>query len=164
MTSTTLSLESWSQIEFFRNAFLLSSFSDRIQSLILLSEPGFHITGCPGQPFLPAGQTKVNPWLPDRATKSFAIFLYNYVVGQPKYLVGQPQSDIGWPTGNWIWKLVKPCSEPYKFTTVSCTRAIGTPIILAILIYSNVICLSLCPFVLYSVFFTSASTYAKRFT
>ena len=71
---------------------------------------GFHITGCPGQPFLPIGQPKVHPWLPDRATISFAIYLYIYVVGQPKCAVGQHQFDTGCPTGHPVFKTnVKPC-------------------------------------------------------
>ena len=41
---------------------------------------GFHITRCPGQPFLPVGQPT-----------NFAICLYIYVIGQPKCVVGQPQ-------------------------------------------------------------------------
>ena len=79
-------------------------------------DAGFHITGCPGQPILPVGQPKVDPWLPDRATKSFAICLLIYVVGQPKCLfgqpkclVGQPQFDTGCPTGQLVFKTnVKP--------------------------------------------------------
>ena len=58
--------------------------------------------GCPGQPFLPVGQPKVDPWLPDRATKSFPICLCNYAVGQP-------QNDNGCQTGQPIYKTnVKP--------------------------------------------------------
>ena len=30
---------------------------------------GFYITGCPGQLYVPVGQPKVDPWLPERATK-----------------------------------------------------------------------------------------------
>ena len=60
------------------------------RSVISLYRPGFHITGCPGQPFVPVRQPKVDPWLPDRATKRYVICLYIYVVGQPKCSVGQP--------------------------------------------------------------------------
>ena len=66
--------------------------------------PRFHITGCPGQPFLPVGQPKVDPWLPHRTTKNFAICLYNYVVGQLKSLVGQPLFYTGCPTGQPAFK------------------------------------------------------------
>ena len=70
---------------------------------------GFHITGCPGQPFLPVGQPKVDSWLPDRATKSFARCIYIYVVGQPECLVGQSPLDNGCPTGQPVFKTnVKP--------------------------------------------------------
>ena len=44
----------------------------------------------PGATISSCRATKNWPWFPDRATKSFAIFLYIYVVGQPKLLVGQP--------------------------------------------------------------------------
>ena len=67
------------------------------------------LPGCPGQPFLPVGQPKIDPWLPDRATRSFTICLYIYVVGQPKCLVGQPQFDTGCPTGQPVFRTnVKP--------------------------------------------------------
>ena len=68
------------------------------------------LPGCRGQPFGPVGQPKVDPWLPDRATKGFALCLYVYDVGQPKWLVGQPRFETGCPTGQPAFKMnVKHC-------------------------------------------------------
>ena len=64
---------------------------------------GFYITRCPGQPFVPVGQPKVDPWLPDRATKIVDLRLCNYDVGQPNLIAGCP-------TGQPVSKSnVKPC-------------------------------------------------------
>ena len=63
------------------------------------------------RPFLPVGQPKVHPWLPDRATKMFTICLYSYVVGQPKCLARQPQFHTGSATGQHVFKTnVKLCT------------------------------------------------------
>ena len=83
------------------------------------------LPGCPRQPFLPVGQPKVDPWLPDRATESFAICIYIYVVGQPNCLVRQPQLDTGCPIGQPVFKTnVKPCTlrignNLYKLTILA---------------------------------------------
>ena len=73
----------------FSNVSFLMKTSSRVSHNRLLD--------CPGQPFPPVGQAKVDPWLPDRVTKRFVICLYIYVIGQPKYLVGQPQFESGNP-------------------------------------------------------------------
>ena len=63
----------------------------------------FHITGCPGQSFVPVGQPEDAPKLPD--TLRIALRLYAHDVRQPKHFVGQP-TDACCPTG-------KPVSESY---------------------------------------------------
>ena len=46
------------------------------------------LPGCPGQPFPPVGQPKVEPWLPNRATKTFAICLKILLSGNQNVLSG----------------------------------------------------------------------------
>ena len=79
------------------------------------------LPGCPGQPFLPVGQPKVDPWLPDKATNRFTICIYVYVVGQPKCLVGQPQFDTGCPTGQPVFKTNV---KPWIYVLSMCKRKI----------------------------------------
>ena len=74
------------------------------------------MTGCPGQPFFAVGQPKVDPRLPDRATKRFAICPCIYADGQPKCIVGQPVFAIDCPTGQPISITnAKPCMRVFSY-------------------------------------------------
>ena len=72
------------------------------------------LRGCSGQPFLPVGEPKVNPWVPDRATKAFATCVYICDVLQPTFRVWRPRFGIGRPIRQTLFKTnVKPCTILY---------------------------------------------------
>ena len=80
---------------------------------------GFYITGCPGQPFLSVGQSKVDLWLPFRATKFFLLYVFTFVMlGNQNFLSGNLERILVAPIGQPVFNM-KPCRWRHFSTLLS---------------------------------------------